>query len=445
MAVPADEARNTPETAWAAVAITILILAGFAGVVSLGHLYADGANYLLKLLEARDFVHIAENRLFATYLNQAPLIIALNQYEPTIAGAAAVYGLTLYGIPVFAWSYALWLSRRDPVAFFLTVGGVSIVFLSTIFVIIGEFHIFYSLTWLYAIVITSDRRREGWHPFLLLFTAIVTIKCYEAAAVTAPVLMVLTLLVLRHARRTTEQVFLVLLLLLLAASLAVGVRGYIRPRDPGNAGGFVASMLKLFEDRDLFLPAAVLLASGAAAFIRPKAIRLLAALGIAAAGISAVAGKEITGNVDVLTIGSPNTQRAQALPFALILLGLQLLNWQFGWGRRLAEMRVSLAPLIAPIAVSVFVYATDLNRWQHFLALTCAELKSPSGEAYYNRPLVTTFGWNWEMPTLAVLLRPAGSTAMLSFPGYEGWYPFDPATEQPDIESVKKGRGLCPG
>lgn len=433
------------EIIWVTIAIAIPVVAGVLGLLAQGHLYADGANYLLKLLDAKEFVHIAENRIFATYLTQTPFIIAIKQYAPTLGDLSTIYGFTLFSIPIAAYGCSLWLTRNDPVAFFLTVAVVSIVFFSTIFVIIGEFQLFYSLTWLYAIVLTTQERRSEWRGFLLLFSAFVTIKCYEATAATAPMLILMTLIAMRRSARVTEKAFCLLLVALLAASAFNGVKGYIYPRDPGNAGGFVESLLKIVEDGYLFLPIALLCVSGAAAFIRNSYVRSAIVIAAGALALVDIASRDISGYTDALVVGSPNTQRAQVLPFFLALLGLQFLNWQLGWGKRLTISRSpSLFPMLMPLVIGLAVYITDLNRWRDFLALTCAELQRPTGAAFYDLPVVKTFGWTWEMPTLSVLLRPAGSSALLRYPDYAGWYPFDPDSEQPDIDIFKRGSSICP-
>lgn len=436
--------EKTTNAIWAAAAIAILAAAGVVGLSAHAHLYADGANYLLKLLEAANFVHIAENRLFATAINQLPVVVALQHYAPGVKAASVVYGLTLFGIPMLAYGYSLWLSRRDPIAFALSTGVVAIVFLPTIFVIIGEFHILYGLSWLYAVLIMSDRRGTGAHPFLLAFCAFISIKCYEAAAVVSPALIVTTLFALRQPGRTTERAFLLLLIALLAVSTFFGVWGYLYPRDPGNAGGFVNSLLKITEDGELFIPFLLMLASTGAIFVRNPYLRMLAIGAIAAAAFAALGNDVVSGRADHLGMGSPNTQRAQVLPFFLILLGLLFLNWQLAWGKRLAPRVGSLAPLLLPVAAGVAIYTADVRRWHQFLVLSCDEIVAQSGAPYYENPLVRTFGWDWEMPTIGILLRPPGSTAVLHYPGYDGWYPFAPDTEQPDIEIYKPRAGLCP-
>jgi hypothetical protein len=50
--------------------------------------------------------------------------------------------------------------------------------------------------------------------------------------------------------------------------------------------------------------------------------------------------------------------------------------------------------------------------------------------------------YEWEYPTLSVLLRPPGSDRILLHPDYDGWLPFDPRTEVPDISAFRND-GIC--
>lgn len=428
---------------YACIAISILIATCAISLASHAHLYADGANYMLQLLATRDFVHIAENRIFATYFTQTPIFIALNRYDPALNEAALIYGLSLFATPIFAYGYSLWLTRRDPVAFTLSVAVICIGFMTTAFIIIGEFHVLYSIAWLYAVIITSERRDTLFHQLLLLGAAVLSIKSYEASAVIAPLLGVITLVVMRSSTRATEQAFLVLPALLLLASTAVGVYGYLWPRDPDNAGGFVNSLLKIVENHKLLAVIALVLASAAAAFVRNTIARAALVLAIVAAAFLYLGSGEISGEADRLMLGSPNAQRAQVLPIYLGLIGVLFLNWHFGWGKRIAPESWSFAPLIAPIALLSTIHAIDTLRWRAFLVDVCAELRQPSGPGFFDDPRIKTFGWDWEMPTLSILVRPPGNGTILQYPGYSGWYPFDPATEAPDISAFKRTPGAC--
>lgn len=442
-ASPAAAAQRSIMNIRAGIAIFFLIVIGYVGLSGYVPLYADGANYILQLLATKEFVHIAENRIFATFLTQTPVIVALNHYAPTPEEAIAIYSLSLFAVPVLAYGYALWLTRADPVAFTLTIAAICIGFLPTVFVIVGEFHVLYALAWLYAAIVLSQTRDTALNAFLLLAAAIVCIKSYEASAVIAPLLAVLTFFMLRSTRKVTEQAYLALLMVLLAIAAGVGIHGYLKPRDAGNAGGFVTSLFKIIEDSELLVIAAIVLSAAVASFIRNGIARAALAAATAWAAFQLLGREAASGYTDVLGLGSPNTQRAQVLPFHLLLIAGLFLNRLLGTGRRIAPQTWSFAPLLVPLVALTAVYITDVRRWNTFIVKACIELERPAGAAFYDDPSVKTYGWDWEMPTLSVLLRPKGSDRLLQYPGYAGWYPFDPATDVPDIAGYGRGTGIC--
>jgi len=93
--------------------------------------------------------------------------------------------------------------------------------------------------------------------------------------------------------------------------------------------------------------------------------------------------------------------------------------------------RVGYIFLLIPMAAAVACDLLGSYRWERYVQAFCGVLERNVDPALGVNELRQTgarTGWPWSHPTLSVLLRDNGSSAMVHNESASSWQPFDPAT-----------------
>ncbi|MBV8096772.1 MAG: hypothetical protein JO110_26715 [Acetobacteraceae bacterium] len=428
-----------------AILIGCLLISAAVHVLFHAGLYIDGSNYLVHLLASRNYFHASPYRINATYLTQFPVILALHSGVRSLPVLTMLYGASLFAVPVVCLGGAIWICRRDALAFAAGIMVIVTYFFTTNFLIIGEFHVQYSTFWLSAVLIFYLGARSILQIVLVLLLAALSVRSYEISLLTGPALAAGCVWRTRNQDRISGRLLLWMAAALFLLGAHVGLQGLLYPRDNNNTHSFEFALVQLFKNRNLLLLAgAVLFASSAVFFRRRAALLSLAAI---TSGLTlSVMVRALEPHLGDIGIGPQIRQRAQAVPF---LLGafciLVLTRWDLF--RYCRDRRTSYPLLLIPVLAMLVLDLRSISEWRVHMASMCEALWNDiprAGSVFLDEQLTQRFSSSWMLPTMSVLLRPAGSDRIIFDPAYHGWQPFDPATQVPDIEAFKREGGLCP-
>ena len=406
-------------------------------------LYADGANYLLHLLIDPELFSEAWTRRGAHLITQVPVILAIRAGFSDVTLLARIYGASLYATPLLAYGATTWLSRRDPV---LSIGNAVIViacFYPTSMFIVGEFQVLYALFWCGFVLLITGRADRPVVSAIVLALVLGIAVSYEISVLACPLMM---LACLWRANRTDSRpahCILILTTVPLVAGIVIGALGILLPRDPTNSGQFLHVLLRSYQNGTLLGLSGLLALAAAASLLQGSLRRRATVMTIAVACVGL--GWELTWRNHRLDFGDSYSERAQVVP---IIMGVAAAcGLDARWRARAAIVRrwrfVSW-PLLLP---ALMVVALDVNAslgWRGFLDRFCSVLtdETASSAVFLSSAAAQTFGWRWTYPTLSVLLRPAGSVAMVRNPDPQQWQPFNP-DRTPDLDRYKTRGGMC--
>lgn len=402
-------------------------------------LYADGALYvLIHFQNPHRFDDYDLQRTFATYLTQAPILLAERLGVERVSVYAAAYSLGLFVLPAAAMLFGAWLLRRQPVPFAALAWG-AVVFGFGVNYINSEANLFFGLAWLCVAILALDRPAPVLRGFLLPLLAIVLLRVYEAMLLVGPVLAAWSVVAAGRATQDRERFGLGIAALLFTVGAAIGAGGLLSPRDPGNATGFIGTIAHFLGGPHLFLLLSAV-AAAAAALVPRRPVALGAAAASVLLGIAYVAMVlRVQGYYSYDFYYQNRAFLALMLPVAV---GLLFIAW---WMRpawfAAGAMTPAAAAFLVPFAFAVAADGIGTHRWISYVGQFCQALDSeaspPERLAMLKHSGVRT-GWGWTHPTLSVLLRDRGSNAMVANEPPQRWEPFD-ASNPPRIGRL----GVC--
>ena len=425
---------------WMVPAAALLWAAALAySMLAARSLYGDGALYVLIHFQVpHKFDDYDLQRTFATYLTQAPILLAERFGVERVSVYAALYSLGLYVLPAAAVLFGAWLLRRQPVPFAAVTWG-AVVFGFGVNYINSEANLFFGLAWLCVSILALDRPAPVLRGFLLPLIAIVLLRVYEAMLLVGPVLAAWSVLAGGRATYDRERFGLGIAALLFTVGAAIGSGGLLSPRDPGNAVGFIRSIASFLAGPHLFLLLAAV-AAAVAALVPHRPVALGAVAASALLGIAyLVIVVRVQGYYSYDFYYQNRAFLALLLPAAV---GAVFMAW---WLRpawfATAPMTPVAAAFLVPFAFAIAADWIGTHRWVAYVDKFCEVLRSeanpPERLAQLKHSGVRT-GWGWTHPTLSVLLRDRGSNAMVANEPPQRWEPFD-ASNPPRIGRL----GLC--
>jgi hypothetical protein len=427
----------------ATVVMAAIVVSAGVSVWAFRGLYADGALYAFNILRTADFSHASETRISATYLTQYPLVAAVRLGLHDIRLLIRLYTATLFAVPVVACLITTWFSRRDPLLFSTNLTFIFAVFYTTNFEIIGEYHVLYSLYWCAFVLLITGRCDVLRFAGLLPLIGIVLTRSYEISVILCPILSLLCLWRTRVSNDPAARAILLVSAYLFAVGAWFGLQGSLFPRDPANAGNFTSA---------LFVPAFYIVPVEIAALF---ALAAAANLAVGWWRVAAVAAVLIAtarfawrhfGAAHVLSLGPAYVQRATVVPIILVLslLGLLSIALERRWPR------LASVPVLFALLPAAMVFAVDLHDtigWKAYMNAFCETLATTASAeqrlAFPRKPQAQKYGWSWTYPTMSILLRPAGSQAIVTDADHDSWQPFDPNSPIADLSVFKTNGGIC--
>ncbi len=439
---------NQIQTSVALCTAVSLIVAFVLNTLSYVGLYADGADYFLTILCSRHFLHVSPYRIGATYLTQWPIVLAIGLGERSIAILATLHTAALMAVPTVSFVATTWITRRNAIAAVANVLVICCCYFPIMFIIIAENQVLYSLFWLCSVLVFLHPLNGGWSFTVLIAAGILMLRSYELTVVTGVLLSFACAARATKAQASIRRGLWIVAAALFLLGVPLGLQGILVPRDAGNAAGFRFYLRTTLENHTLLELLGITGVAGLAILFRNTVFAVASAVVASyAAWRWFIHALNMPIHTDLLGLGYQNAQRAQVFPLLLgafvllVLARLPLLQ-------RIAQHNWQQWPLLVPLCLVLAVHLVDLRDWRGFVHEFCTELQEPNGKGNRDVLFLTNrearrFAWNWELPTLSVLLRDSGSDRIILDASYSGWLPFNPVTATPDIRGFKRSGGLC--
>jgi len=393
-------------------------------------LYGDGAWYVLvHLLTPQRFNDYDFQRTFASVITQAPVLLGQRLGIERVSVYAALYSFGVFVVPAIAMMIGLWLSRRQPLLFAAIAAAIPIWGFGINF-INSEANVMFGFAWLAASIIAMRGPAPLLRGLVLPALALALLRTYEGMLLAGPVLAAWATVAASRTRSEIERIGLVLSTLLFVVAAAIGFGGFVAPRDPNNALRFAESVFAYLRGPHCFLLLSVACALAAFAVPIPRA-RWIASAASAMFGIGfVVAILRLDGYYSFSVYYHNRTFIVLLLPAVLAALAAIDL-WRSGWlAEGIEPYGAWPAIMLVPIAFAVAGDIAGTYRWQSFVASFCRVLEQdmpPDARLKALQASGARTGWAWTHPSMSMLLRSRGSSAMVvNQPGASSWEPFDP-------------------
>jgi hypothetical protein len=242
-----------------------------------------------------------------------------------------------------------------------------------------------------------------------------------------PLLAWWTLIALNRTDNHQEEIGLSIAGILFVLGAAIGFSGFLAPRDPSNATGFVASSLAYVRSPQAWLLLSVAAMLTALITVNRTLRVALTFAGAVFAALFLCAIFLLDGYYSYSVYYYNRSFLVLVLPIAVAVLFAKYYR-----DRPIPEDSGSrgLSLLLIPFAAAIAGDVLGTYRWHTYVDVYCRVLKTDTpanlGIEVLKRAGAKT-GWYWTHPTLSVLLRDHGSGAMVRNEVPEGWQPFDPA------------------
>lgn len=428
---------------WKATLVAVAVAWGAAlawSAASARVLYGDGAWYVLvHLVTPHRFNDYDSQRTFASMISQAPVLFGQRAGLDSVAAYAALYSFGIFVLPAACMVLALYLARRQPLLFAanglaILVYGFGTNFINT------EANLLFGFVWLAVTLLALEGRAPILRGVMLPMLGIALLRTYEGMLLVGPVLALWAILDSARTEAHKERIGLVLAAILFLLGAAIGMGGFLSPRDPANASGFLSSAFAYLGGPHVFLLASGL-AMAVAICTQSRRVRLCAALmsGVLALGFT-VSIARLEGFYSFSAYYQNRSFMVLLLP--VLVAALLAVHWRRPALLSPREGDHGHALLLIPLAFAVAGDVIGTQRWNAYVRSFCEVLErgaTPLERLELLKRSGARTAWAWTHPTMSVLLRDRGSSAMVvNEPAAFGWEPFNPASP-PAIRQ----RGLC--
>ena len=425
--------------------VIVVIVAGWGAALTYSaatarSLYGDGAWFVLQhLLSPHHFNDYDTQRTFASLISQTPILFGQRLGFDSVASYAALYSFGVFAIPALLMVAALALVRKQP-PLFAMLGLSILIYGFGVNFINSEANLFFGFVLFSLAILAYHGPAPILRGFVLPVVAIALLRAYEGMLLVGPSLVLWAAIAVTRSEDYRERIGLMLAALLYFLGVIIGLGGFLSPRDPNNAAGFLSDAIAYLSNPHAFLLVAGLVVIPGICW-PSRRFMISSAVASALLGLGFLLG--ITRLEGFYSFSIYYQNRTFLVLFLPIFVGIMLVVFAF----RPAWFRASVAGpgyalFLIPLAFALMGDAVGTYRWSTYVETFCSELRRPAKPLERVEALKQSgarTAWGWTHPTMSALLRDRGSQAVVANePGAFGWEPFDPE-KTPTILY----RGLC--
>lgn len=389
--------------------LALVAVVAVIGTVTTIGLYADGAQYLLAILQHPGVFLGAQPRPFISAVTQLPVLAGLACGVHDLRTLAVLQSTGLVALPCAVWMWAL-LQHRTSRLFWHAATMWAVTFLVSGFFAVGEYNLTYALVGLAASLLLTEC--TAGRALVVAAVGLVLLRSYQSMVFLGPALAGLALLA-----RRPETSPVVRRVLVVDAALFVAAALWTLPQVFG-----AHSMERVDQATDVVT------------LVRDPA---LVTAGVAVVGHALRSRRLLLVPMSALVVVFALTS-VRAAPWdyynARIAAGALLLPVMLSavLAARRPRDRSSawLLPTAAVVALTA-VFVGNCLAFAGWLDDFRNEVRGGTGVvAYENTALGGRYVWGWTNPALSVLLRSRPGQELVANPAdySDSWEPFDPAT-----------------
>lgn len=429
-----------------ALVLAMVVAIGVSGVFVARGLYADGALFLLNILEGRGYWDYDPARTFAQLVMQSPVVLALRLGVRDMGLLVPAHSFGLIALPLLVWLCTFLLAARTQLFWPMTL-AFSVSYLTTGFFAIGEFNLVYASSALCCVLLLRAEFGIGAAVALVLCAFTLT-RSYEAMVFLGPLLFVLSIRRLlddETRKRPWRAVAIAAASFLFSAASALAAWSILNPRDPGNLAG-ATNFVRVIRSPHFAFVVLMLCAYGVLHLVRRPMHRAFPVLLAVVAAIVYL--------VNVRLWNTPQMHYAFRSVSGLLLFAVLSMAivpfFRVGRPKPASSVPFSCAvvalALFVGLSIPVLVNSIRFSAWMHDFesAAVGVEHWIPIDEtpAYHGGGLYDGFSWPWANPALSLIVRGNNDAGVLNHSGYRGWQPFEPErmSDNP-LENYRKGSG----
>jgi hypothetical protein len=423
------------ETLLRAAVFPMLALVFLAQAYACRGLFADGASYLLDILQSGHYPWWDIQRIVNHFITKTPAILAIRLGVRDLVVLRYIFSTWLLLCPLLIWGSALWSLRRD-ILFWPFALLFGFVYFSTCFLAVGEYNVCFALLGFCFAQLVRPLPRGFWRRAGLLAAAALLPLNYPATLFSGMLLALIVLAKPEEEWNGAPRPYRAALLAFFALSVVSALWELAAPRDPNNLAG-AGNLDAVLHDAQFFCVFAYAVVAGSVVFVPWRWLRF--ALAAVCMGLLVrLAGDRVR--------YYPYLQYAiRAYMSVALAVGMAGL-W---WFRARGAGGIRPAPdVFLPAALGLILIATlsafdiGMSRdYARYIGLFSEEVNARTGLVPYEKAGVPfliadrRFGWGWNTPLMSVVLRDnAGKAVILNPRNYRGYEPFDPRAKLPDLD-----------
>ncbi len=204
-----------------------------AEVFSQRGLYADGANYLVGILEAQNFILFDPHRLTHNVLTQFPVVTAIWLGVSNLRSLSTVFTAGLVCWPMFFWGLALYHLRTDRM-FWPFVMLFTLAYCNTGFFIVGEENLCFAQTVCILAFFMRQKPLNKTDCIIFTATALLYPLVYASTFFYGPVFFLWALLERKQTSNVRMKKYWLVMAALFFIAATTGLWEVLTPRDSAN-------------------------------------------------------------------------------------------------------------------------------------------------------------------------------------------------------------------
>ena len=435
------------------VVVLVAMAVNVAASLELRGLYADGAHYLLEMIQKEGFCLIEPSRRMVQFLQQMPSVMGMAFGIHDMVTLAVVYSLTMQLLPlalVAACYLVLPKDRKEwfffPLLHYLA-GSTGAAFPS---IVEGPVATAYFWLMLYLILFRTEKLSSL---FFAVLIALPMLYAHEVMIFLAPILALSAIWRASKVESRLQRAGLLLLALWFAFVVAVQIDFVINPMKPANRTGFIHDFFHLnwLVTADGYINVPVILGmlsimSMLLVWLIPRVVQesswvkcckflVVSIFGLVC--LMAVAGTLYFDRLFYpwMQFAARNHPAFVSVPLALLVLSsLRWSRLQAVWDtvpNRVILLFLAIGTLGWHVVATAY-WADFITTYRDLLARHQGLVRYEDAVmslAQDQRSLFEKMTWRWTNPTFSILLSPGGKVStLISNPSSnaDGWQPFDP-------------------